>query len=162
MKKYGFPIWLSVIAIVLISFIVVFAFHYHDNQALKSYKTTEQKHLDSLTHENAALRKALSEKLVSYCDTMSVDQKLAQQKLDDYTVKMYDIKEAQEIKAYKQKESAGMKAYKQKESADLKAFDTYWKTQSQLLTELEKKDSKTFLDYAVISFRQEKHNGTYN
>ncbi|MFZ4632105.1 MAG: hypothetical protein ACOYL8_02760 [Patescibacteria group bacterium] len=132
----------------------------------KMYKVAEIEslkiELSKSLSENADLRQALTAKMESLCDTMSVDQKLAQAKLDDYSIRMYEIKDAQEMKAYKQKEDAGMKAYKQKESADLKAFIVYQQKEAKLLNELEKKDPKVFLEYAIISFRLDKHNGSYN
>lgn len=105
--------------------------------------------------ENAALRQALAAKMESHCDTMTVDQKLAQQKLDEYQSKMYEIKETQKSKAYSQKEVARSKAYDAKENSNV-SWDNYSKTRTQATLELEKADPKVFAAYAVISFKEEK------
>jgi len=154
MKKYSFPIWVFALAPVLVSFLVVLAFRYHDNQAIKNFSITTQCDFDSLKNENAALRQALAAKMESHCDTMTVDQKLAQQKLDDYTYKMYKIKEAQEFKAYKAKENAEFKAYRVQEDADLKCFMVYQKKEGLATIEFEKTDSKNFIKYAVFAFKE--------
>lgn len=115
----------------------------------KLYKVAE---VDSLKSENAALRQALSEKLISHCDTMSVDQKLAQQKFDEYESKMYKIKEAQTSKASSQKEAAVSKALKAKDDNNV-GWDAYSKKKNQAVLKLEKTDSKIFASYAVVLFK---------
>lgn len=123
----------------------------HD-QGKKLYRVAV---VDSLTRENAALRQALAAKMESHCDTMTIEQKLAQLKLDEYQSKMYEVKETQKSKAYSQKEVARSKAYDAKENNNV-FWDNYSKIRTRATLELEKADSKVFAAYAVILFKEEK------
>lgn len=131
-------------------------------QIAPSENKAQSARIESLKSENTVLRKALSEKLISHCDTATVDQKLAQQKLDDYTYKMYEIKEAQTFKAYDWQEAEGLKIYQKNEDAGLKAYEIYSKVEAAALIELEKNDPKNFYDYAVICFKYDQHNWNYD
>jgi len=117
---------------------------------------SQEENIDSVKLENVALRQALTAKMESFCDTMTVDQKLAQQKLDEYSSKMNEVKDAQELKAYEIKQESEMKAYEVKQNKELNSiWQNYWKNHAKAISEMEKTDPRIFAEYALIVFKHD-------
>lgn len=148
---FGFCLTLLIlfVGLMFVSFIVGRAYLRIDNEKYKMEVS-----IDSVKIENAALRQALATKMESLCDTMTIEQKLAQQKLDDYTFDMYEIKETQEIKAYELKENRETKAYVAMDHEKVQViFTEYWEFRCQALLEIEKANAEIFKEYAATVFK---------
>ncbi len=150
---FGFCLTLFIlfVGLMLASFIVGRAYLRVDNDNNKL-----QASIDSVMKENGSLRRVLSEKLISVCDTATIEQKLAQQKLDDYTSDMYEIKETQEFKAYELNQNQEVKAYTAMDHEQVQViFTEYWENRCQALLEIKKADPILFKEYAATVYEHD-------
>ena len=112
-----------------------------------------------LKEDNALLVKILEEKLISLCDTMTLAEKIAWQKLDGYSDTLLSERLASDLWSYEAKLNAEMTAFKQKTKLGLVAFEDYRAKSYRNLKAWMTADPTSFKDYALINLIKENASG---
>ncbi len=112
-----------------------------------------------LKEDNALLVKILEEKLISLCDTMSLEEKIAWEKLDKYSDTLLSERLASELWNYEAKLNAEMTAFEQKTKLGLVTYEDYRAKSYEGLKTWMASDPKSFEEYALINFIKENASG---